>query len=396
MTKKKVMQVSSYYFSGMSYQENIYCRELAKKEELLNFFVSSAVNYPRDGTYRYLSEIYGARRLIPGVYVEDNVINFRIKPLFEKNGKVLLPKYLTILSNINPDVVLIHGATSLFSIQTALYKLIFKKKFKLLIDDHSLNSLQEESILSRLYRYFFKYLFSSIVNAAADIYLPLSKETENIMVEQYGLDKEKMDILYLGADDSIFKPLAIKRNAFRDRYGIDVNEFVFLYTGKIIKSKRLDEILRAFKNTSQYKFRIVFIGPADHDFKQSMLELAKSYKLNNHVMFIENVSSALLTEAFNGADLGLWPFGPTISTVEAQLCGLPCVVQASGYNKERIICDGTASGYLVSNTGELETVVSKVLNNQVDMETLKQNSLVNSTRYKNSVIVNKLVEHMFS
>lgn len=395
MKKKTVVQISGYFLSGMSYQENIYCSELSKRSALLNLFISSSVKYPKDGSYSHLREVYtGTRNLDSGVYYDDGVVNFRLKPLFEKNGKVYLRKLLRTLSLLNPDVVLVHGSTSIVSIQVSFYKIFFRNKFKLLVDDHTLITLQEKSVLSRIYRFVFKMIFSKLVDKAADLYLPLSKETESIMVNNYGLDKSKMKILYLGADDNLFKPEPSKRISFREKYRIKRNEVVFLYTGKIIESKKIDEMIGSFKDVTNLNYRIIIVGPAEPKYKSYLEELILNLEMEDQIEFVDNMDTKSLVEAFNGADIGIWPFAPTISTVEAQLCGLPCIVQSSEYNRERIVNDTVVSGMLVNNVSELKNVIVDVLSGNQDMATLRENSIKNSQRYKNSVIVESLYNYM--
>lgn len=397
MKKKVILQVSNSYIPGMSYQENIYCRELSKIEELNSLMLVPATNYPKDGTYKHLSNIFKNRIVKPGIYKEDDTLLIRLPLKFEKNGKVIMSKFINAVKIINPDVILVHGSTSLQIIQLSALKWLSKEKFMLLADDHSVLSVQENGFASKLYRIVFKTIFSKLVNKQVDKFLPISNETVQILKKQYSFDETKMKVLPLGADDSIFYADLDKRKALRAELNISDNSCLFVHTGKIIKSKKVEMILEALASVKSDNFMFLIVGPADEEYKSKLIVDIEKLALQNKVIFKNNVSSIELSEIYNAADCGLWPFAPTISAVEAQLCGLPVVLNDALVNVERILSNSNnSSGFIVKDKHTLTEVLGTYLSDSETLLKQKKYALVNSKKYKNSVIVSTLKNIMQS
>ncbi len=391
MKKTTFVQVSSSYISGLSYQENIYCRGLSDYSDLTNIMVVPATNYPKDGTYKHLSSVFKTRLIPPGVYHEDGALLIRLKLIFEKNGKVLMSNFLRTIMTLNPDVILVHGSTSLQVIQLCLLKWVLKKKFRLIVDDHSVYALQEKSFISQLYRKSFRFLFSRIVNREVDLFLPISNESAEILSKQYKFDKHKMQVLLLGADDAVFYKDEVKRKKYRSVLGLTDENYLFVYTGKVIESKKIDLIIDSLSMFKEKCFLFLVVGPMDKTYRNKLIELTKRNELCSKLRFIENVPTSELSEIYNAADLGCWPFGPTISAVEAQLCGLPVALNNAIVNLERIGKGKSSSGFLVSDKSDLDRMFRSLFKDKALLMEKKQNCLLNSNEYKNSRVLKRLV-----
>ena len=388
----KFLQVAHFISPGLSYQENIYCSELSKYSELDNYIISASKNYPKSMGYANLQKMFPSRDIIPGCYYEEKVKSIRLYPTIEIGFKLWLKELISSIKIIQPDIILVHGVTNLSTLRIALYKLLFRKKFKLLVDDHSIKTLS-----SSWYNKIFKLLFSQIVNTAVDCYLPISEETMSIIRNNYGCNGN-FKILRLGANDKVFFQDFNKRNAFRKKYNIKDKENVFLFTGKINSSKGVDIIIKAFAQIcEQFPLSSLFlVGVYDDTYMENLKKLIDTLNISKKIYIHNNVSTIDLANYFNGADIGLWPFSETISVIEAQLCGLPVIVNASEISKDRInYTSKNPSGYIVTlekeqQENDLYTQMLSFCKN-TDKTTMQKNALLNSKKYKNSEIIKELI-----
>ena len=177
--------------------------------------------------------------------------------------------------------------------------------------------------------------------------------------EKYPSLSGKMRLVYAGLDLGVLKPTD-KREA-RKRLGLDVDAGVLLYAGRLVEEKRVDLILRAFKQVQERhaKALMVIVGGGKNE--PALKELAERLSLQR-IDWRPIASREDLSLILNAADAtviasereGL----PTIA-MESLACGTPVVSTPVGIVPE-IVNDGV-NGYIVSDIGSLPGIMEKAL-----------------------------------
>ena len=262
--------------------------------------------------------------------------------LHYENIKIKIPSFLDALKKIyeyDPDEIYIStpGPIGLIGLLSAKLmhipcKSIYHTDFKM----EGENITNEEGLLE---------LFDSYINwfysQTDEIKVPSTNYID--LLTERGLSRKKMSLFKRGLDNSIFYPRDMETNSIISAYNIDPNDFNLLFVGRISYDKNLKFLLQVFlqvkqkiKNTKLY---IVGEGP-------SLSELQKQYENHQEIVFTGKISNDKLPEFYSVFDLFVFPsvtetFGMVI--LEAQACGLYCLVSDKGGPKEIVIDNETGS-----------------------------------------------------
>ncbi len=205
--------------------------------------------------------------------------------------------------------------------------------------------------------------------------------TEYISIlEERGYTTKKMEVFKRGLDLNDFFPreksVSFISNFYKLEEGINL-----LFTGRISKDKNLDflcDVFERLQNTNN-KYNLIITGDGPY-----LNELKKRTKSFKNVVYTGKVKQNFLPYLYSGADLFLFPsvtdtFG--MSVLEAQACGLPCIVSTTGGPKE-IIRD-TVTGYSLP-TQDITLWCKKI----IELVELKQDDPETFNRMKSESVKN--------
>lgn len=258
-------------------------------------------------------------------------------------------KIKKFVSEINPDIVHVHYATS-YGTATALSGI---KPYILSVWGSDIYDFPEKSFLHKL---MLKYSLSGAT------YLFSTSKAMAVQAAKY--TKKHFKITPFGVDMKLFHPgLKIKNNetyvigtvkGLSDKYGIEY----LLKAVAIIKKERPDLPLQV---------RIAGKGPKEQDYKL----LAEQLQINNIVMWLGFISQKEAALEWANMDIAVIPstmesesFG--VSAVEAEACGTPVIIsdvaglmEATDPSKTSIVVkrkDEFALAYAIMNLIDNETL----------------------------------------
>ncbi|MBT9147506.1 MAG: Phosphatidyl-myo-inositol mannosyltransferase [Syntrophomonadaceae bacterium] len=146
-------------------------------------------------------------------------------------------------------------------------------------------------------------------------------------VEQYksmGVSEDKIEIVPNGIDLSEFDNLP-ERGEFTRKYGLNDNQKIILYLGRIDKIKGLDILTKAFAQLSRNvkDVKLVIVGP-DDGYLPSLRKLVADLEIGDKVLFTAPLYGREKLEAYIDAYVYVLPsfyeiFGITV--LEATACG---------------------------------------------------------------------------
>lgn len=189
----------------------------------------------------------------------------------------------------------------------------------------------------------------------ADICLPVSKYLARQAVKA-GIPQEKVKVHYQGVDTDFFTP---DDSVYRE----DVP--TILHVGRLSKMKGVEDLLKtSFKLFRKYPHRVNFVG--DGPLRDVVASAASQY---DHISYLGSKNRLGVRDAMRQADLfvlatkkdGYREEAAGLVTLEAQACGTPVVVNASGGTTEMIREGVTGFSAERDNVESLKTQIERFL-----------------------------------
>lgn len=173
------------------------------------------------------------------------------------------------------------------------------------------------------------------------------------LVNLYGADPDRVDVIHPGVDLTTFTPG--DRVRARERTGMSSHEFLVLFVGRIQPLKAPDILVRALADLRARRPElavraVVCGGPSGSgmDRPTALMDLANELGVRQHVTFLSPTSRAELADLYRAADVTMVPsysesFG--LVAVESQACGTPVIAAAVGGLRTAVARD--VSGLLI-------------------------------------------------
>ncbi len=337
----KIVHFTNYYQSAIGYQEP----NLARMHKRLGHevhVVTSDRFFPFPNYENTYKKLLGERIQAHGIFKEEGITVHRLPCFFEyPQSAFLLVKGITkTLQEIQPDLLISHGIIGIHPYFSA--KIKRKIGYKLIYDHHGAiyNTNLYENILKRTYLKFWDKLIRPAILKNADKIVAIGYEEREMVQELLKIDREAIEIIPLGADTDRFKPDNSLRNQGRKELAIHGDELLIIYAGKLIINKEVHVLLEAFCSikTKHAKIKLLLIGNADSAYVASLKKTAKSYQMEDSVIWKDFVPNAELPKYFNAADIGVWTGKPSNVIQEAIATGLPVILR--DYPMNRFLLSG--------------------------------------------------------
>ena len=148
-------------------------------------------------------------------------------------------------------------------------------------------------------------------------------------------------IIENGVDRNRFRYSTEYRSEIRKKYGIGVDEFVIGHVGRQGKVKNYPFLIKVFSEFRKLcDARLILIGDVEND--RAVQRLIDSSKVRDYVIFTGKVRDVY--KYYSAMDVFLFPSlyeGLSVSLIEAQSTGLPCIVSRN-VDRESAVSDAVA------------------------------------------------------
>lgn len=143
---------------------------------------------------------------------------------------------------------------------------------------------------------------------------------------EYVFGKSKYIILKNGIDAKKFNFNTTEREKIRKKYKLD-NNLVFVHTGRFVKLKNHEFILKVFKiiNENNANTKLILIG--DGELKDKIKDGISKLNIEKDVFLLGNINN--VNQILQGCDIFIMPSiyeGLPIACVEAQASGIKCFI----------------------------------------------------------------------
>ena len=158
----------------------------------------------------------------------------------------------------------------------------------------------------------------------SDRILSVSNFTKNILVSNYGINSDKINIVHNGCDEMTKRALPPALLALKD-----LGYKVVLYLGRITLQKGPEYFIRAAKKVSYYNPKTIFVVAGSGDMEMRMISEASYLGIMDKVMFTGFLRGDEKDKIYQAADVYVMPsvsepFG--ITPLEAVANGTPVLV----------------------------------------------------------------------
>jgi glycosyltransferase involved in cell wall biosynthesis len=241
---------------------------------------------------------------------------------------------------------------------------------------------------------------------ATQVY-PNSKGLEQFILENKYAKVEKIKVIVNGStngiDTEFFSPHQVseeKKESLRNELGLKASDFVFVFVGRLVGDKGINELVSAFKSLylgegfRERNLRLLLVGPYESDLDPLHKETLEAINQNSNIIttgFQEDVCPYLAIShalAFPSYREGF----PNV-VMQAGAMGLPSIV--SNINGCNEIIEEAKNGLIIppKNTAALQEAMLKLINDPALYQHLKTNSRpMITSRYEQQVVWEALLE----
>lgn len=303
--------LSNFYLDGYSYQENeLVQRHVADGHDVVVIASTEVFNDKRQLSYR-----------LPGEYISDGARIIRLPyrrglPHSVMKKLRMHPGVENLLMREAPDVILFHGLCGWELLAVKRYK-SKRPAVRVFADSHEdfNNSARTFASKHLLHALYYRPILHRALGSIEKV-LCISTETMDFVRDFYKVPSERMEFYPLGGQIFEDGDYVQHRAHGRVRHGIANDQILFVQSGKMDRSKKLLEALRAFSKTVDEKFCFIIAGHIHEDIASEVEQLIRS---DSRIQFIGWQSSDQLRELLCAADVYVQP-GTQSATMQMSLC----------------------------------------------------------------------------
>lgn len=375
----KVVHVSlcSYpYIASWGYQENFLIRAHHRaKHEVTE--ITTAYVPPN-----YQEHVQEDEDLKKNSYIDSDGtkvirLQYKYKRLISLQYRIRLFKgFYNVLEQEQPDVLFIHDLQFMDLFNVKKYA---KRHPNCLVkaDIHVSEVNSANSLFSRLFlhRIFYRWIIRRNYKTFDTIYY-IAVGCKNFLKKYYGIsDKDiHMEELLLGGEILPEEERLTRRNDIRKKLGLANDDIMLLHSGKLEAGKRTHDLLEAFYETDNPKWKLFIIGSIPTSQEE---QLTYDIKRDCRVKFLGWKSAEELISYLCAADLYLQPGSQSSTLQTAMCCGCPCVLnfeldtQGGGY---KYILNSNQA-YPIETREDIKRAIIELCNSQDMLKKYSMNAL---------------------
>lgn len=265
------------------------------------------------------------------VEAESKVIDYNIK-LIRLNNRKNIPKRIAErfrvyeglykkLDEIKPNLIFVHGLQFLDIKYIANYKKN-NPNVKIIVDNHADFSNSATNFISKniLHKIIWKYCAKKI-ECYTDKFYGVLPSRVDFLVDVYGIDDKKVELLVMGADDE--KIDSIDNKKIKNKFNIQDKDFVIVTGGKIDSAKMQTILLMKAVQKMQKNIKLIIFGSIADELKEEVKGLID----NEKIYYAGWLNSDQSYEYFSIADLAVFPGRHSVFWEQVAGMGIPMLVK---------------------------------------------------------------------
>lgn len=305
-----------------------------------------------------------------------NVKIIRLKSLLKLSSRIILKKMWKKIDSLSPDLVFLHGIGDFKDL--LLYK---KKKSYTIVRDCHMSWVASKNPFRHIYYRVYKILFSRHINNGEKIKIVYALgDEEKEYLNKLGIKNDKIGSLKHGYNEKNMFYDNVERKTLRNAIGVNNNEVLISYIGKFDSQKRPDYIFdivskMMIKNeiiNEGVKLKFLFVGPKDTQYFKLFKDKVDKFIFKKDVIIFDAIPFKDLYKYYSATDICIFPKQASLSSIHAQICYTPVIMESMTSNKERVLSRNNL--YSEDNIDEAADILTRIVNNlSIEVEELKKN-----------------------
>ncbi|MCX8478266.1 MAG: glycosyltransferase family 4 protein [Chitinophagales bacterium] len=253
-------------------------------------------------------------------------------------------KFIRAVKLKQPDIIHLLGLAYPVN-QLALLASLLVSKAPVFVNEHGRLAANKNGWKAKLFYWNAYFIYQIFGRKKIKAFIAPNEESKAFIIDRYGVAPEKIHIIPLGFDKNIFSLQAGMRNQEKDK-------LILGFAGKINADKRVDRLLKALaysRSKENILCKIAGFNESNIAIKNELESFAKEHQLN--VEFLPFLNSEELAAFYNHIDVAVYPGSISITTIEANACGTPILLNNSIQGLEDRVADGR--GFLFTTEEEL-------------------------------------------
>lgn len=310
--------LGSFYIEGWGYQENILPAVHIKMGNAVTVLTSDyAFNHGYEEVKKSEHE-----------YINPKGIHVKI--LEHKNffGRTWFGNYCDVygeLDRLCPDVIFVHGGQFVALKDVVRYCKVHPT-VRFFIDQHGdYYNMPVTTFRQKIHQYvIFRHYIRKAIKYA-DKFWGVTPWRCQYLREVYGIPREKIDLLVMGADDEKihFDQMPELRSRIRWELGLQEMDFVLITGGKIDRTKNIHLLMQAVAELNQKDLKLIVFGQPNDDMAEEIQQLSQ----DPHICNIGWIQSDTVYDYFLASDLAVFPGTHSVLWEQACGCGIPVMVK---------------------------------------------------------------------
>ena len=221
------------------------------------------------------------------------------------------------------DILHLYGLGNISTLQVLfLAALKGKNAPPIIISDHTSPETHiRGGISSKIYKFIVKIMLW-FVKFKIEKIISFSNIGVDLLAKNFNISKDRFEVIPLGYNQNRFQYTPQKKKKHE--------KFIIGYAGKINAKKRIDVLINTLNDINDLhdKIKLIIVGIDSKDlYCNSLQELAK--ETNVAIEFRPFANSDELALFYNEIDLAIYPGSISITTIEANGCGVPVIIYKS-------------------------------------------------------------------
>lgn len=229
----------------------------------------------------------------------------------------------------------------------------------------------------------------------ATMVYPNSYRLRDFIVNEKLCNAKKLKVIGCGSSNGIdttyYDPISVNNEtklSLKQKLNIDEGDFVFIFIGRLVKDKGINEMVAAFKEINSSKCKLLLVGPFEKDLDPLLPETEQAIEENQNIISVGYqddvrpylaISDALVFPSYREGF-------PNV-VMQAGAMGLPCIVtNINGCNE--IIIEGE-NGIIIppKDKRSLVNAMQFFLSNQHEVKRMASNARqLIITRYEQKAV----------
>ena len=221
-----------------------------------------------------------------------------------------------------------------------------------------------------------------ITYSCANHVYPNSKGLKDIIIENNYCNPKKLKVIANGSsngiDTSYFNPTLFSENEkvdLKKKIGINEDDFVFIFVGRLVKDKGINELIAAFSKLQYPKNKLLLVGDYENELDPLLPKTLEMIERNKNI--ISTGFQYDVRPYFAISDALVFPTyreGFPNVVMQAGAMNLPCIVTDINGCNEIIIEDKNGVIIPVKNESAIFEAMKSFVSNSEKLQEMKENA----------------------